>query len=89
MRSPRPHPSPRLRRDPKRRPPAPAPAPTDSEQRDRAPAREPEDEHARPEVTDAGFRASSYELQRGLDVVELATSLPADVLERLFKSPQR
>nr|HET7858444.1 hypothetical protein [Caldimonas sp.] len=51
--------------------------------------REPDDEHAPPEAAEAGFRVSSYELKRGLDVVELATSLPADVLDRLFKSPSR
>jgi len=89
MRLPRPQPSPRLRRDPKRRPTARATAPSDVEAGAAAPAREPDDEHARAEVTDAGFRASSYELQRGLDVVELPTSLPPDVLDRLFKTPPR
>ena len=68
-------------------PPAPAPAPIDPGEPPSA--RGPIDEHARVEVADAGFRASSYDLQRGLDVVELPTSLPADVLNRLFKSPQR
>ena len=85
MRLPRPHSS-RLRRDPRRRPIAAAPAPV--EPGEAAPTGDPEDEPTRAEVADAGFRAS-YELQRGLDVVELPTSLPADVLERLFKSPQR
>ena len=89
MRLPRPQPSPRLRRDPKRRPVARATAPSDVEAGDSAPAREPDAEHARAEVADAGFRASSYELQRGLDVVELPTSLPPDVLDRLFKTPSR
>ena len=82
-------PSPRHRRDPKRdaadRTNATAPVPAGE-----APtAREPDDEHARTETADTGFRASSYDLRQGLDVVELATSLPADVLDRLFKSPQR
>ena len=78
---------PRFRRDPKRRPVAVAVAPP--EPAAALPAREPDDEHARTAPADAGFRASSYELQRGLDVVELPSSLPADVLDRLFKTPQR
>jgi len=53
------------------------------------PAREPDDEHAPGESAEAGWRASSYDLQRGLDVVELPTSLPADVLDRLFNAPRR
>jgi hypothetical protein len=54
------------------------------------PAREPDDEHApRGESAEAGWRASSYDLKHGLDVVELPTSLPADVLERLFNSRRR
>lgn len=54
-----------------------------------APAREPEDEHAASEPTDIGWRASSYELKQGLDVVELPTSLPPDVLDRLFNASKR
>ena len=48
------------------------------------PVREPEPEHAPAEVAEPGWRASSYDLKHGLDVVELPTSLPADVLDRLF-----
>ncbi|HEX4234073.1 MAG TPA: hypothetical protein VH041_07180 [Caldimonas sp.] len=52
------------------------------------PGREPDDEHAPPaaESGEAGWRASSYDLKHGLDVVELPTSLPPDVLDRLFNS---
>jgi len=53
------------------------------------PAREPDDEHAPSENAEAGWRASSYDLKHGLDVVELPTSLPADVLDRLFNAPRR
>jgi hypothetical protein len=54
------------------------------------PAREPDDEHAPPvEGAEAGWRASSYDLKQGLDVVELPTSLPPDVLDRLFNSRRR
>jgi hypothetical protein len=54
------------------------------------PVREPEDEHApSAESAEPGWRASSYDLKHGLDVVELPTSLPADVLDRLFNSPRR
>ena len=68
-----------LRRDTKRRPVAqPTPVPVEP--------REPDDEHAPPQAPEAGFRISSYELKRGLEVVELPTSLPAEVLDRLFKS---
>jgi hypothetical protein len=45
------------------------------------PAREPDDELAPSESAEAGWRASSYDLKNGLDVVELPTSLPADVLD--------
>jgi hypothetical protein len=54
------------------------------------PAREPDDEHAPAgEGGEAGWRASSYDLKHGLDVVELPTSLPPDVLDRLFNSRRR
>jgi hypothetical protein len=77
----------RLRRPhAKRRPVAPPAPPERVGPADVAPAREPDDEHAPPETPEAGFRVSSYELQRGLDVVELPTSLPPEVLDRLFKS---
>jgi hypothetical protein len=49
-------------------------------------AREPDDEPGAGEPADIGWRASSYDLKRGLDVVELATSLPPEVLDRLFKA---
>jgi len=52
-------------------------------------AREPDNELAPAESAEAGWRASSYDLQRGLDVVELPTSLPPDVLDRLFNAPRR
>jgi len=74
-----------LRRDAKRRPVA-RPTPVPVEPSEAAPAREPEDEHAPPQTPEAGFRISSYELKRGLEVVELPTSLPPEVLDRLFKS---
>ncbi len=89
MRLPRPH-APRLRREPsRRRAAAPPPAVPNTAAAEVTAAREPDDEHAPAEALEAGFRASSYELKRGLEVVELPTSLPADVLDRLFKSPQR
>jgi hypothetical protein len=53
-------------------------------------AREPDDSDGRafplapPEL---GWRASSYDLKHGLDVVELPTSLPVEVLDRLFNAP--
>lgn len=53
------------------------------------PAREPDDEHAASKSAEAGWRASSYDLKHGLDVVELPTSLPADVLDRLFNASRR
>ena len=54
------------------------------------PAREPEDEHAPAgESGEAGWRASSYDLKHGLDVVELPTSLPPEGLDRLFNSRRR
>jgi hypothetical protein len=89
MRLPKPHLSRGSRRDARRRAAASATAPTPIATAEPAPVREPDDEHAPPEAAEAGFRVSSYELKRGLDVVELATSLPADVLDRLFKSPSR
>jgi hypothetical protein len=52
------------------------------------PVREPEDEgRVDAEPPDLGWRSSSYDLKHGLDVVELPTSLPIDVLDRLFKAP--
>jgi hypothetical protein len=84
MRLPRPHLTPRPHA--KRQPVVP-PAPTArADPAVAAPAREPDDERAPPEASEAGFRVSSYELKRGLDVVELPTSLPPEVLDRLFKS---
>jgi len=54
------------------------------------PAREPEDdirrEGAPPEPS---WRGSSYDLKHGLDVVELPTTLPVDVLDRLFNAPSK
>jgi hypothetical protein len=85
MRLPRPHLSTRRHRDAKRQPATP-PLPPTVEPAEPAPAREPGDEHAPTEPSEAGFRVSSYELKRGLDVVELPTSLPPEVLDRLFKS---
>jgi hypothetical protein len=66
-----------------------APAPADAErgaEEARASVREPDDEHPG-ESPEPGWRASSYELKHGLDVVELPTSLPPDVLDRLFNAP--
>jgi hypothetical protein len=74
-----------LRRDAKRRPIA-QPTPVPVEPSETAPVREPDDEHAAAQAPEAGFRVSSYELKRGLEVVELPTSLPPEVLDRLFKS---
>ena len=50
--------------------------------------REPEDD-IRPgaEPPEPSWRGSSYDLKHGLDVVELPTSLPVDVLDRLFNAP--
>ena len=53
------------------------------------PVRELENERAAGDSAEAGWRASSYDLKHGLDVVELPTSLPADVLDRLFSAPKR
>jgi len=52
------------------------------------PAGEPEDD-IRPgaEPAEPGWRGSSYDLKHGLDVVELPTTLPVDVLDRLFNAP--
>jgi hypothetical protein len=74
-----------LRRDAKRKPVA-RPTPVPVEPDEATPAREPDDEHAPAQAPEAGFRVSSYELKRGLEVVELPTSLPPEVLDRLFKS---
>jgi hypothetical protein len=50
-------------------------------------AREPEDDAgAGADPPDLGWRSSSYDLKHGLDVVELPTTLPADVLDRLFNA---
>jgi hypothetical protein len=75
-----------LRRDAKRRRPVEQPTPVVVAPSEPAPVREPDDEHAPAQAPEAGFRASSYELKRGLEVVELPTSLPPEVLDRLFKS---
>ena len=53
------------------------------------PEREPDDGRAAADGAEACWRASSYDLKHGLDVVELPTSLPADVLDRLFNAPPR
>ena len=53
------------------------------------PAHESGGEHGASEPVDIGWRASSYDLKQGLDVVELPTSLPQDVLDRLFNAPRR
>jgi hypothetical protein len=74
-----------LRRDAKRKPVA-QPTPVPVEPDGAVPAREPDDEHAPAHAPEAGFRVSSYELKRGLEVVELPTSLPPEVLDRLFKA---
>ena len=51
------------------------------------PAREPEDDIRRgAEPPEPSWRASSFDLKHGLDVVELPTSLPVDVLDRLFNA---
>jgi hypothetical protein len=71
---------------PRRRAVASPAEPAQAELAGAVPAREPDDGHAPPEAPEAGFRVSSYELRRGLDVVELPTSLPPEVLDRLFKS---
>jgi hypothetical protein len=49
---------------------------------------EPEDD-IRPgtEAPEPSWRGSSYDLKHGLDVVELPTTLPVDVLDRLFNAP--
>jgi hypothetical protein len=52
------------------------------------PAREPEgDVRSGAESPEPGWRSSSYDLRHGLDVVELPTTLPVDVLDRLFNAP--
>jgi len=53
------------------------------------PGRDSDDEPAAGESAEAGWRASSYDLKHGLDVVELPTSLRADVLDRLFDALRR
>ncbi|MBV9891549.1 MAG: hypothetical protein JO090_11775 [Rhizobacter sp.] len=79
----------RLRREPGRPPAAAALTVRDTAAEGGGAARQPHEGHAPADAAEAGFRASSYELRRGLDVLELPSSLPADVLDRLFKSPQR
>jgi hypothetical protein len=55
-----------------------------------APAREPEDDvFPGAEPRELGWRSSSYDLKHGLDVVELPTTLPVDVLDRLFNAPAK
>jgi len=52
-----------------------------------AAAREPEDDACvGAEPQELGWRSSSYDLKHGLDVVELPTTLPVDVLDRLFNA---
>jgi len=52
------------------------------------PACEPEDDVCPgAEPPEPGWRGSSYDLRHGLDVVELPTTLPVDVLDRLFNAP--
>ena len=50
------------------------------------PPREPEDDIRRAELPEPSWRGSSFDLKHGLDVVELPTSLPVDVLDRLFNA---
>ena len=50
------------------------------------PPREPEDDIRRAEPPEPSWRGSSFDLKHGLDVVELPTSLPVDVLDRLFNA---
>ena len=51
------------------------------------PVREPEDDiPRRAECPEPSWRGSSFDLKHGLDVVELPTSLPVDVLDRLFNA---
>ena len=56
---------------------------------DGAPVVPHDDERAGAEGAEACWRGSSYDLKHGLDVVELPTSLPVDVLDRLFNAPRR
>jgi hypothetical protein len=68
-----------------------APAPDAASAEDPGPAqpvREPEDDMRRgAEPPEPSWRASSYDLKHGLDVVDLPTTLPVDVLDRLFNAP--
>lgn len=50
------------------------------------PPREPENDIRRAELPEPSWRGSSFDLKHGLDVVELPTSLPVDVLDRLFNA---
>ena len=55
-----------------------------------APARDPDPElRSGVEPPELGWRKSSDDLKHGLDVVELPTSLPVDVLDRLFNAPAK
>jgi len=47
---------------------------------------EPEDDIRRAEAPEPSWRGSSFDLKHGLEVVELPTSLPVDVLDRLFNA---
>ena len=40
------------------------------------------------ESGEPSWRASSYDLKHGLDVIELPSSLPPDGLDRLFNAPR-
>jgi len=42
-----------------------------------------------PAPPEPSWRGSSYDLKHGLDVVELPTTLPVDVLDRSFSAPGR
>jgi hypothetical protein len=54
------------------------------------PVREPDDDLAPgAEPRDLGWRSSSHDLKHGLDVVELPTTLPVEVLDRLFNAPAK
>jgi len=50
------------------------------------PAREPEDDIRRAEAPEPSWRGSSFDLKHGLEVVDRPSSLPVDVLDRLFNA---
>jgi hypothetical protein len=50
------------------------------------PAREPDPKERPGAAAEPEWRASSYDLEHGLDVVELPTLLPVEVLDRLFNA---